>query len=116
MTSDLSRTFEDEVASPITLDQLHRELRTNYEEQQAARLKIQLTEKNIRVHRECERITKAAVKQRFSQNLSLQNSSGAMTRFSVASSGVKHATQLRQVKREIMCTRPKSDKSPLKSK
>ena len=107
---------EDEVTLSMTLDQLRRELRRNYEEQQAARLKIRQleVEKNFGVQKEPEGITKAAVKRRSTRNRNDRATSDNMGGLPVSPADLKSASKLRPVNRDTSNTRLMSENSPTK--
>lgn len=93
---------EDEVIPSMTLEQLRRELRKNYEEQQAARLKMRQldAEKNFGVQKKPEGITKAAVAQRTSPTRKGRHMSDNYAGLPVLPADLKPASALKPVSRE----------------
>ena len=107
----------DEAKSLITIDQLHKMLVRNYEEQQLAREKIRRleAEKNFNFQREPERITKDAVKKRRSPSRTDPNRSNNMGGFSVSPADLKSATRLRPTNKDVPCSTSELEYSPIKS-
>ena len=101
--SDASES-EEEVTQYVTLDQLKKELRRNYEEQQAARLKMREmeAEKHPGSPRIPEKITKTAVLERIGLgNAGHQTAKKPeLKRMTISAADLKSASSLKPVNRE----------------
>ena len=98
----------------VTLDELRRELRKSYEEQQSSRLKMRQieAEKKGGYSKTPERITKEAVKQMRSPTRNGRYVSDSGSGLPVSPSDLKPTTALRPVNKEM--GRTFSDSSPIK--